>query len=174
MGRCAPYNRPREARHHEPGREAVATSAACEGSDGRRIPRAMAGGAARTRERRVRSPFRAIVQTSVRHPATSLPPEPAHRAGDGVAPRHRPSDHRDRFSDRMAESRHIRTHIPRRRRREPGHGSIAPEDAVARARERAGLRCQRRAAPESHERSFGEARPRQRGYKSLRAREEAP
>jgi hypothetical protein len=155
-----PYNRPRESRHRESGRQAVAPSAAREGPDGRRVTRAMAGAAARARERRVRSPLRAILQTSVRRPAASIPTESAHRASDRVAPRYRPSDHRDRFSYRMGEPRHVRAHIPRRRRRKPGRDSIAGEVRVALTRERAGLRSQRGAPPESHERSFGEARAR--------------
>jgi len=174
MGRCAPYNRPNEARHHEPGREAFAPSAACEGPHGRRVARAMAGTAARTRERRVRSPLREIVQASVRHPAASIPLEPAHRASDRVAPRYRPADHRDRFSHRMAESRHLRAHVSRRRRREPGRTSIPPAPAVALARARAGLRRQRGAPPESHERSFGEARRNRHDGESSEPRKEAP
>ena len=124
--------------------------------------------------RRLRGPLRAIVQAGLRRPAASLPAHAAHRAGDGAAPRHRPAHHRDRLRHRLGEPGHVRAHLPRRHRREPGRDPGAREGRGARARPRARLLRQRRAPARPHDRSFGEATPGGGRYKRASNNKEIP
>jgi hypothetical protein len=106
---------------------------------------------------RVRGSFRAIVQAGLRRTAASLPAHAAHRAGYGAAPRHRSAHHRDCLRHGLGESGNVRAYLPRRHRREPGRDPGTGAGRSARARQRAGLFRQRRAAARPHDRSFGEA-----------------
>ena len=67
------------------------------------------------------------------------------------------ADHRDRLPDRLEQPGHVRAHVPRRHRREPGRAPGAREGRAARARARARLLPQRGSPARPHDRSFGEA-----------------
>ncbi len=114
-------------RASESGPRAVAPPAAREGPHGRRLARGVARAAAGARERRLRGPLRAIVQGGLRRPAAPVPAHAANRAGHGAAARHRPVHHRDRVPDRLEQPGHVRAHVPRRHRREPGRAPRARE-----------------------------------------------
>jgi len=149
----------REWRSVNPGSRAAAPPAAREGPDGRRLARGVARPAAGARERRLRGPLRAIVQAGLRRPAAPVPAHAARRAGQDAAPRDRPVHHRDRLPHWLGEPGHVRAHLPRHHRREPGRDPGAREGRGARARPRARLHPQRRTPAPPHDSSFGEATP---------------
>ena len=119
-------------------------------------------------------PLRAIVQGGLRRPAAPLPAHAANRAGHGAAARHRPVRSPRSPSRRAGQPGHVRAHVPRRHRREPGRDPGARAGRGARARQRARLLSQRRAPARPHDRSFGEAAPAGGRYKRRPENKEVP
>ena len=77
--------------------------------------------------------FARSFKRGLRRPAAPLPAHATHRAGDGAAPRHRPVHHRDRVQTGLGEPGHLRAHLPRRHRPDPGRHPRARQGRGARA-----------------------------------------
>jgi hypothetical protein len=148
----------RSRRPQRPGPCAAAPPATRQRPDGCRLARSLARQTPGGGQRRVRRPFRALLQAGLWCPAAPLPADTAHRTSHFAVARYRTQRYGNRLRHGLGKPRHLRPHLPRHYGAKSRRHAHRGPDRHASTRSRARLRAESRAAARPHDRSFGEAR----------------